>query len=68
LYKPTIICTGAAIAFLTGRQATIPKSLDYLYLGWLSRCIFDPKRFVPRYISGFKLFNLIINTKVEKIL
>ena len=67
LYKPTIICTGAAIAFLTGRQANIPQFLDYLYLGWLSRCISDPKRFVPRYISGFKLLNLIIKTKVEKI-
>lgn len=67
-YKPIIICTGAAIAFLTGRQANIPKFMDYLYLGWLSRCISDPKRFIPRYLSGFKLFKLIIKTKVEKIL
>lgn len=66
LYVPTIICTGAAIAFLTGRQARIPRFMDYLYLGWLSRCISDPKRFVPRYLSGFKLFNLVVRSKVEK--
>ena len=67
IYRPTIVCTGAAIAFLTGRQATIPKLMDYLYLGWLSRCISDPARFVPRYLSGFKLFNLVIKMKVEKL-
>jgi len=65
-YRPAIICTGAAIAFLTGGQANIPKFVDYLYLGWFARCIADPRRFIPRYLSGFKLIKTLLMTKVEK--
>ena len=32
------ICTGAAIAFLSGLQNTIPRWADRIYLGWLLRC------------------------------
>ena len=32
-YRPAIICTGAAIAFLTGRQASIPTWADRLFIG-----------------------------------
>jgi len=66
-YKPIIICTGAAVAFLTGSQTHIPKFMDYLYLGWLARCISDPKRFIPRYIGGFKLIKIVVNTKMERV-
>ncbi len=59
-YKPAIICTGAAIAFLTGHQATIPTWADRLYIGWLMRCIQNPKVFVPRYLGAFKLIWLIV--------
>lgn len=65
-YTPSIICTGAAIAFLTGQQANIPKFVDYFYLGWMARCIADPVRFIPRYLSGFKLVKTLLITKVEK--
>jgi UDP-N-acetyl-D-mannosaminuronic acid transferase (WecB/TagA/CpsF family) len=65
-YSPSIICTGAAIAFLTGNQANIPTLLDKLYLGWLSRCISDYKRFVPRYLKGFKLLPMVINENLVK--
>lgn len=54
-YKPAIICTGAAIAFLTGHQASIPTWADRLYLGWLARCIADPKVYIPRYFGSFGL-------------
>ena len=66
-YRPAIICTGAAVAFLTGGQANIPKVVDYFYLGWLARCISNPRRFVPRYLSGFKLIGMVVSEKVEKI-
>lgn len=59
-YKPAIICTGAAIAFLTGRQADVPMWADKLYLGWLVRCIHRPKVFIPRYLNAFPLFLLLV--------
>ncbi len=54
-YTPGIICTGAAIAFFTGAQAKIPDWVDKIYLGWLYRCIVNPKVFVPRYLKAFRL-------------
>jgi N-acetylglucosaminyldiphosphoundecaprenol N-acetyl-beta-D-mannosaminyltransferase len=59
-YNPGIICTGAAIAFLTGKQASIPPIFDTLHLGWLLRCLHDPKRFIPRYLKGLRLIPLIL--------
>lgn len=64
-YAPSIICTGAAIAFMTNAQAPVPKIIDYLYLGWLARCISDPLRFVPRYFSGFRLANMLRKSQFE---
>jgi UDP-N-acetyl-D-mannosaminuronic acid transferase (WecB/TagA/CpsF family) len=48
-YRPGIHCVGAAIAFLNGDQVSIPKWADTLFLGWLVRCISQPRKFVPRY-------------------
>jgi N-acetylglucosaminyldiphosphoundecaprenol N-acetyl-beta-D-mannosaminyltransferase len=59
-YAPGIHCVGAAIAFLSGDQARIPLWADRLALGWLVRCIRDPKVFVPRYLRAFKLAYLIL--------
>lgn len=49
---PTIICTGAAIAFLTGEQSHIPTWADRLYLGWAVRCMGRPNPFVGRYLKS----------------
>jgi hypothetical protein len=57
-YRPAILCTGAAIAFLTGEQARIPAWADRARLGWLLRCLHDPKRFIPRYWQARKLVAL----------
>ena len=65
-YKPGIICTGAAIAFLTGRQANIPPIIDYLYMGWFVRCLKAPGIYVPRYLKGFSLILLILKDKKRK--
>lgn len=64
-YSPAILCTGAAMAFLTGSQASIPPILDRLYLGWLARCVSDPRRFVPRYWRGFKLVPMLIHEDLK---
>lgn len=46
---PVILCTGGAIAFLTGGQAKIPTWADRMYLGWFLRIVRDPGTFLPRY-------------------
>ena len=50
-YRPTILCIGGAIAFLSGRQARIPVWADRLALGWLIRFIWDPSGFSEK-VSG----------------
>jgi N-acetylglucosaminyldiphosphoundecaprenol N-acetyl-beta-D-mannosaminyltransferase len=65
-YYPGIICTGAAIAFLTGRQANIPNFAERVNLGWLYRCINNPKKFIPRYLKGFLLLPLLIKESINK--
>jgi len=42
-YAPTILCTGGAIDFLTGAQATIPDWADRIFLGWLFRILTTPR-------------------------
>jgi N-acetylglucosaminyldiphosphoundecaprenol N-acetyl-beta-D-mannosaminyltransferase len=59
-WLPAIHCIGAAIAFLSGDQVHIPMWADRLYLGWLFRCISDPKRCIPRYWSARKLVSLML--------
>jgi UDP-N-acetyl-D-mannosaminuronic acid transferase (WecB/TagA/CpsF family) len=58
-YRPSIICTGAAIAFLTGMQAPIPVWADTLMLGWLLRCLHAPSKFTPRIWKGLRLFTIL---------
>jgi len=53
---PPILCTGAAISFLTGSQAHIPTWVDRACMGWLWRTIDEPKKFGARY--GAALWNL----------
>ena len=59
-YNPSIICTGAALAFLSGEQAKIPKWADRFYLGWFIRCLQSPKVFVPRYFKAIRLAYLLL--------
>lgn len=59
-YLPAIHCIGAAIAFLSGDQVQIPAWADRLYLGWLYRCVSEPRRYVPRYWAARKLFSLML--------
>lgn len=58
-YRPAIVCTGAAIAFLTGQQACIPDWVDRAKLGWLQRILFHPRRYLPRYWAAWRLAKLV---------
>jgi N-acetylglucosaminyldiphosphoundecaprenol N-acetyl-beta-D-mannosaminyltransferase len=64
-YKPAIICTGAAIAFKTGKQVQIPSWVDQIYMGWLARCISNPNLYVKRYIKSISLLNLMLKYKSQ---
>ncbi len=64
-YSPAIHCIGAAIAFLSGDQVQIPVWGDRFYLGWLMRCISDPKRYIPRYWDARKLIGLMLKYRSE---
>jgi UDP-N-acetyl-D-mannosaminuronic acid transferase (WecB/TagA/CpsF family) len=59
-FKPAILCTGAAIAFLTGGQADIPPWADRLYLGWLLRVLENPARFGRRYLASVGLVEMLV--------
>jgi exopolysaccharide biosynthesis WecB/TagA/CpsF family protein len=59
-YSPSIHCVGAAIAFLSGDQVQIPVWADRMYLGWLFRCLSDPRRYMPRYWDARKLLAMMI--------
>ena len=54
-FKISIMCTGAAIAFMTGEQAPINKLIDKIYLGWLLRIIWNPKLYLGRILKSFKI-------------
>jgi UDP-N-acetyl-D-mannosaminuronic acid transferase (WecB/TagA/CpsF family) len=58
-YRPTIVCTGAAIAFLSGQQVNIPTVIDRLYLGWLFRTLSNPGLYFPRYWRSLKVAALL---------
>ena len=64
-FKTSIFCTGAAISFLTERQAKIPEFFDYIYLGWLFRTLYNPKAFAKRYFKSLSLVALVINSKIK---
>ncbi len=64
-YLPAIHCIGAAIAFLSGDQVLIPTWGDKLYLGWLMRCLSEPKRYIPRYWEARKLVSLMLRYRSE---
>jgi N-acetylglucosaminyldiphosphoundecaprenol N-acetyl-beta-D-mannosaminyltransferase len=58
-YRPSIICLGAAVAFITGLQANIPAWADSWMLGWLFRCMHAPGKFIPRYWKALQLITIL---------
>lgn len=64
-FRPAIICTGAALAFLTGEQAHISPVIDRTGFGWLARSISQPRRFLPRYAKALPLSRLVFEYRSE---
>ncbi|MFN3382487.1 MAG: WecB/TagA/CpsF family glycosyltransferase [Runella zeae] len=66
-YQPALICTGAAIAFKTGKQVHIPAWADQLYLGWLVRIASAPSKYYKRYLEAIPLLGLILKYGTRKV-
>lgn len=64
-YRAAIHCIGAAIGFTIGDQVGISERLDRFGLGWLMRCISNPRRFVPRYFSAFSLVPMMLKFRKD---
>lgn len=58
--KCSIICTGAAIAFLTKSQAPINDFVDKYYLGWMMRILFNPRKHFIRALKSLLLIKFFI--------
>ena len=63
--QPAIHCIGAALAFLTGDQPSIPTWADRFYLGWFLRLLGQPRVFGPRYLSALRLPLLLLRYRQE---
>ncbi len=57
--RPTVLCIGGAIAFLTGRQNAIPVWADRLALGWLLRFLAAPRSFAAKLRGVQRLPGLV---------
>ena len=58
--KFVTICSGAAMGFFSGMQATISKFVDKYYLGWLARLIYNPFLFLPRLTKSLLLILIVL--------
>lgn len=63
--KTIIICSGAALSFITGEQAKITDLYDKYYLGWFRRLLFNPMVFYKRVLKSFPLFFLVLREKIN---
>ena len=66
-FNTSIFCTGGAISYFTKEQAPINNFLDKFYLGWLTRILFNPLIFLPRYFKTINLFWLVLRSKIEVV-
>jgi exopolysaccharide biosynthesis WecB/TagA/CpsF family protein len=51
--KAVILCIGASIDFLTGKEIRAPVFLQRIHMEWLFRLCTNPRRLVTRYSSNF---------------
>ena len=66
-YQPSIICVGAAVAFITGLQARIPTWADAWMLGWFFRCLNEPRKFIPRYWKALQLVGILAKYRERSV-
>jgi UDP-N-acetyl-D-mannosaminuronic acid transferase (WecB/TagA/CpsF family) len=58
-YRPAILCTGAAIALVSGRQVRIPVWADRAFVGWIFRALSQRGAFTPRLRKALRLAPLL---------
>jgi len=56
-FRCSMFCLGGAIDFITGVQAPINEFIDKIYLGWLTRIVFNPSVFFMRVFNSLNLIN-----------
>jgi UDP-N-acetyl-D-mannosaminuronic acid transferase (WecB/TagA/CpsF family) len=66
-YRPSILCVGAAVGFITGAGVRIPAWADHLMLGSIYRTLADPKRFLPRYWKAMQLPGLLFKYRDRSV-
>jgi exopolysaccharide biosynthesis WecB/TagA/CpsF family protein len=60
-----VLCTGAAINFLTGAERRAPRWIQLAGFEWAYRLIQDPPRLARRYlIRGPRVFSLLRRTRI----
>jgi N-acetylglucosaminyldiphosphoundecaprenol N-acetyl-beta-D-mannosaminyltransferase len=65
LYRPSIHCIGAALAFLSGEERAIPEWAERSYTGWLARLLGQPRMFFPRVGIALALVWMVIKYRSE---
>lgn len=65
LYRPSIHCIGAALAFLSGDERTIPEWAEQSHLGWLVRLFAQPRMFFPRVGIALALVRMVFKYRSE---
>lgn len=65
LYRPSIHCVGAALAFLSGEERAIPDWAERARLGWLFRLFAQPRMVLPRIGIAFALARMIFKHRSE---
>lgn len=65
LYRPAIHCVGAALGFLTGAEAAIPRWAQRNRLGWLARFAAQPAMILPRIGIAISLAAMVLKYKSE---
>ena len=65
-YRPTILCTGAAIAFLSNVQTNIPPWADRYFLGWILRILNQPALYSKRFLSALPLIGRMAIDRVHR--
>lgn len=62
--RGTVICCGASIDFLTGKQTRAPKIMQRLGLEWCYRALSNPRRLGSRYVKNASGLLRVITTRL----
>ena len=68
-WKTSILCTGAAMSFISdsSKFLNINNFYDKIYMGWLVRSINNPSFFYRRVLKSMRLFFLVFKDKTKVI-